>query len=124
MQPIRIIVGDQRPVEAVLNDTNCAQALVEALPIQGEASLWGGEIYFTTELDVDLNETASDTVEIGQIGYWPPLSAVCLFCGQTPVSTPGTIRPASAVNIIGHITSEIGALKTVQEGDTIRLEAS
>jgi uncharacterized protein len=44
-----------------------------------------------------------EVVEIGDLGYWPPGSAFCIFFGMTPMSGLGKIVPASAVNVIGKI---------------------
>ena len=66
---IRIIAGKVE-AEAELNDTKTAQAIWEALPIEGRINLWGDEIYFSIPLSLGL-EAGQELVSIGDLGYWP-----------------------------------------------------
>jgi len=112
-------------VEADLNQTKVAQAIYKALPIKADAELWGEEIYFPISvrfLMKDL-ESPTKTVEIGNIGYWPPGPGFCIFFGKTPVSTETEIRPASAVEVIGKFGKEtVSLFKKVKEGEEIIIE--
>ncbi|MCH7734627.1 MAG: hypothetical protein IH868_09265 [Chloroflexi bacterium] len=119
---IRISAGDV-VVSAELDDTDAANRLWEALPVQGNANKWGDEIYFSVGIDADLDETAQETVELGAVGYWPPGDALCLFFGPTPMSVGDEIRPASAVNILGMIEGDSTVLKAVADGTPITVEA-
>lgn len=119
---ILVLVNDLR-LEGFLNDTPTAQALAEALPITGAAQLWGEEIYFAVpQVAADLDDTATPVVQVGDLGYWPPGKAFCIFFGMTPSSVPGEIRPASAVNLVGRLTGDPGCLKLVPGGAAVRLE--
>jgi hypothetical protein len=119
---IVIIVSDLR-VDAVLNDSTTARALAAALPFEGEAQLWGHEIYFPVpQVAADLDDNAKTVVEVGDIGYWPTGKAFCIFFGYTPSSVPGEIRPASAVNLVGRVTGDPCCLVAVAEGAPVRVE--
>ena len=107
-------------VKAYLNETNTAEKVWEALPITASANTWGDEIYFAIPVQVEL-ENAKELVSLGDIGYWPPGKAMCLFFGKTPVSKGDEIRPASAVNIIGKIEGDLRLLKKVKDGETITI---
>ncbi len=111
------------PVEAVaeLNDTRTAQAIWETLPIKGQANLWGEEIYFSTALDLKL-EAGQELVNIGDIGYWPPGKAFCIFFGPTPASRGDEVRPASAVSIFGRVAGDATVFKQVASGTEIIIE--
>jgi hypothetical protein len=61
-------------------------------------------------------------VELGDVGYWPPGSAFCIFFGRTPVSGPGEIRPASAVNVLGKIDGDPKVFKAVSSGASVTIE--
>ena len=62
-------------------------------------------------------------VELGDLGYWPPGKAWCIFFGQTPVSQPGKIMPASAVNVIGKVLGDATQFKTVMREREVIVEA-
>ncbi len=118
---ISISAGNTK-VEAVLNATATADAIWAALPITGRANRWGDEIYF--EIPVRLaSENAKDVVEAGDLGYWPPGRAFCIFFGPTPVSRGNEIRPASPVNVFGRVEGEAKVLRSVRDGAEVVVTA-
>lgn len=122
MTKIAIRVGSLT-MEAELNDTHTARQVADALPIRSGFSTWGDEIYFAIPIEAELGAEAREVVEIGDLGYWPPGNAFCIFFGPTPMSQPGEIRPASAVNLIGKVTGDATQFKTVMQEREVRLEA-
>jgi len=108
--------------EGVLNDTPTANAIWENLPLTGKANIWGDEIYFATPVKEGLESTAKEVVERGDLGYWPPGRAFCIFFGPTPASTGAEIRPASAVNIIGRVEGDATVFKKVKEGARVQID--
>lgn len=118
---ILIKTGDVT-TQGVLNDTSTAKAVWEALPVTGKANTWGDEIYFAIPVKEELEPTARETVEKGDLGYWPPGRAFCIFFGPTPASTGTEIRPASAVNIIGHIEGDPAIFQKVKDGARIQID--
>lgn len=122
MTQIAIRVGSLT-MQAELNDTQTARQVADALPIRSGFSTWGDEIYFAIPIATELESDARDVVEMGDLGYWPPGNAFCIFFGPTPMSQAGEIRPASAVNLIGKVIGDATQFKAVmQEGEVI-LEA-
>jgi hypothetical protein len=121
MKKIKIILGDL-VLDAHLNDSPTAQKVWEALPIEASFSTWGDEIYFSVPVAMELESDAQELVQLGDLGYWPSGNAFCIFFGQTPISNEGEIRPASAVNIIGRITSDATRLKEGMSEALIRVE--
>ena len=120
---ITITAGKAR-FQAQLNDTATASAILEALPIEARASRWGGEIYFSIPVEAGLETGAREVVQAGEIGFWPPGQAFCLFFGRTPASEGDEIRAASAVNIIGRIEGKLDDLWNVPDGARVSLRAS
>ena len=117
---IRISAG-KVSAEAVLNDSKTAGAIWEALPLSIAGQTWGDEIYF--EIPVKAKpEDARAVVDEGDLGYWPPGSAFCIFFGPTPVSRGNEIRPASPVNVFGRVLGDSNVFKTVRSGTTVRVE--
>jgi hypothetical protein len=110
-------------MEAELNETPTAQKITAALPLRTSFNTWGDEIYFAIPIDAALDDSAQDIVDLGDLGYWPPGKALCIFFGQTPVSQPGKIMPASAVNVIGKVLGDATAFKTVMREREVVVEA-
>jgi uncharacterized protein len=120
MRRIRIRAGKVQ-VEATLNDTQKADKVWAALPIQARASTWGDEIYFSIPVSLE-EENAKETVALGDLGYWPPGNALCIFFGPTPMSRGNEIRPASPVNVFGQVEGDTAALRTVGDGERVTVE--
>ena len=118
---IRISVQDLK-VEANLNESKTAQSIWESLPIEGRANLWGEEIYFSIPVKAGSEAGARDVVTSGELGYWPPGTAFCIFFGPTPASKGDEIRAASAVNIIGKVLGDPKTLRKAKNGAKITLE--
>lgn len=108
-------------VVAELKGTGTAKAIWQALPISGQANLWGDEIYFSIPVRVEL-EDGKDMVECGDLGYWPPGKAFCIFFGKTPASLTDEIRPASAVNVFGRVLGDASIFKLVKSGAKVAVE--
>src|SRR5712692_3115447 len=81
---IRITAG-LVSAEARLNDSKTARAIWDALPIEAKGETWGDEIYFGIGLTAAA-EAPREVVDPGDLGYWPPGRAFCIFFGPTPVS--------------------------------------
>ena len=120
-RPIRIIAG-QVELRAELNDSKAAKAIYDALPISGCGNRWGEEIYFEIPVDAPLEPGASEDVQVGSLGYWPPGKAFCIFFGPTPASTDDKPRAASPVNSIGKVSEDVNELRHVPQGEEVRLE--
>lgn len=108
-------------IEAELHDTPTARTIAEALPLEARASTWGEEIYFEIPVQSGLDDTAREVVAAGDLGYWPRGRALCLFFGPTPISGPGEIRPASAVNIVGRLAGNLDNLRNIADGTIIKI---
>jgi len=119
---IRITVGNV-VLEAELNDTQTAGSVRDALPIEGNGNTWGNEIYFQIPVEGEL-EDPQEVVELGDLGYWPPGNAFCLFFGLTPASQGDEIRPASEVTVIGKIKGDSTVLRSVSSGTLVILEVA
>ena len=119
---IRITVGEVA-LEAELNDTATAAKIGAALPVRTSFNTWGDEIYFSIPVDAELDDSAQEVVDVGDLGYWPPGSAFCIFFGLTPVSEPGRIMPASAVNVIGKVVGDATLFKQAMRAREVVLEA-
>ena len=119
---IKLTVGEVE-VYGELNETQTAALIWKSLPIESRISTWGEEIYFSIPLQAELEESAQEVVELGDMGYWPPGNAFCVFFGPTPNSRGDEIRPASPVNVFGRVVGDPKALKGLKSGTAVRVEA-
>jgi hypothetical protein len=105
----------------VLNGSQTALAVWDALPFSIAGETWGDEIYFGIPVKAKL-EDGRAVVNLGDLGYWPPGSAFCIFFGPTPASRGDEIRPASPVNVLGRVLGDPTVFKSVRSGTTVRVE--
>ncbi len=124
MRRIKVRTESAGVLSGILTDENpeTSEAIWAALPIQGKANLWGDEIYYSTALRLK-QEKARDVVDLGEIAYWPPGQAICIFFGTTPASRDGEIRAASPVNVVGRLENA-EQLKRVKQGEKVTVERS
>ena len=99
-----------------------AQELTRHLPIRSTVNTWGEEIYFSIPVEGEL-EDGIEVLEVGDIAFWPPGNAFCIFFGPTPVSTDKRPRAAGPVTVIGNILNkkDITILKLASDGQAINL---
>ena len=121
MRTIRIKAGAVQAT-ASLNDSPTADAVWNALPITARASTWGDEIYYSIPVRLEQAPDAKAVVAMGDLGYWAPGSAMCIFFGPTPVSRGNEIRPASPVNVFGKLAGDATVFKAVHSGEQITIE--
>ena len=117
---IRITAGSVS-AEARLNDSKTARAIWDALPIEAKGSTWGDEIYFDIGVTA-APEAAREVVDLGDLAYWPPGHAFCIFFGPTPASRDGKCRAASPVNVVGQIQGDPSVFKKVRAGTRMTIE--
>ena len=115
------IISNPVEMEARLNNTQIAKQLWQILPVESRINLWDEEIYFSIPLEVE-NEKPQEIVDIGDIAYWPPGNAFCLFFGPTPASLGDEIRPASPVTVIGKLLGSPQDFKKLKSGTKISLK--
>lgn len=108
-------------MEAELNQSRTAQQIWDALPIEAPGNMWGDEIYFSIPVNAE-TDNAQAVVELGELAYWPPGTAFCIFFGPTPMSRGAEIRPASPVNVVGRLLGEPKNFKQVSDGTVVKIE--
>src|SRR5437660_4415275 len=120
MRQITITAGDVSAT-AELFDGPTADAIWEALPLEAAANTWGEEIYFAIPVTADEEPDARADVAVGDLGYWPPGHAFCIFFGRTPASSGDAPRAASPVNVIGRVIGDATVFRRVRSGARVCL---
>lgn len=88
------------------------EALLKAIPFSSKAFLWKEEIYFETPVSVG-PEKPKSSVQPGDLAYWPPGKALCIFYGKS--------QPYSPVNLIGRVLTELEPLRKVRQGEWVKV---
>jgi hypothetical protein len=112
---VRKIVIDAagHSLEAELLDCLAAKAIWPSLPLAAEMSRWGDEYYGSIGIDISLDGTERDIMGVGEIAYWPPGKALCIFFGPTPASTDSRPKAASPVLPVGRVTAGLESLSSL-----------
>lgn len=108
---------------ATLRNTPTAQAILAALPIDSRAQTWGEEVYFSTPVNVELEQDARDVVQAGELAFWIEGSCIAIGFGPTPISRGDEIRLAARTNIWADTEDDVRQLKIIQAGAPIYVEA-
>ncbi len=121
MRRIRMTAGGVTAT-ATLADNATADAIWSALPLAGRVNRWGDEIYFAIPVSLPQANDARQIMEAGELGYWPPGTAFCIFWGPTPASQGDEIRAYSPVNPFGRLEGDPTSLSSVADGMEIWIE--
>lgn len=123
MGDLRITVGDVTLTASWTDEApDTRDAFAAALPVAGDATRWGDELYFSVPVDVPA-ENARETVPVGTVAYWPRGNALCLFWGPTPASTDDQPRAASPVTVVAEL-EDPSPLDAVAGEAYVRVEAA
>lgn len=117
---LRLTAGDLSCTATLLGNAT-AQAIWEALPIEGRANRWGDEIYFAIPVQLE-EDGAQEEVQVGDLAYWPPGNALCIFWGPTPASRGDEPRAASPVNVFARIDGDVPEFGSIRSGAAVTLE--
>ncbi len=82
------------------------------LPFRSRAHVWKEEVYFETPIVLG-NRADTYLIELGEVYYWPPGKALCLFYGFSEPYTP--------VLRIGYIVGPLHYLREVSEGTELEV---
>ncbi len=123
MPRIKITAGEVVAF-ATLGDGPTAQLVWEALPIEAATSTWGDEIYFGIPVHAGVEPGAKAEREVGDLAYWPPGNAFCIFFGPTPMSSGEQPVAASAVNSLGQVEGDPTVFRAVRAGARVLIEAA
>jgi len=80
-------------IELDSRNPRIAESIYRSLPIEGVAGVWQEEVF---EVPLRLgDENPSPNAERGDVSYWEPGPAICIFFGES--------QPYSPVNHIGKV---------------------
>ena len=116
------IEADGVRLYAILESTATADAVWEALPITGKASLQAGEIRVPVGIRLEPEPGAGTTAGAGSLAFRPDLPAIALvFQDAAAVGKPDP--GARPLNVFGRITGDASRLTRIAEGARVKLTA-
>ena len=81
------------------------------------------KIFLDTASVSEIKEgVALGVVDVGDLAYWPPGQAFCIFFGRTPASRGEECRAASPVNVVGKIVGDARVFTKVRSGSRVTIE--
>ncbi len=107
-----------------LNTSTTSKKIIEILPVEGTAVTWGSEVYFDIPVKTEEEPDAKKVLSAGDIAFWPPGNAFCIFFGPTPISSGKNPEAYSNVNVIGKVTGDIDLFRKVMQGDLLKVVQS
>ena len=107
-----------------LKETETAEKIYNAVPINSSINTWGEEIYFNTNLSINRESEAKAVVDFGEIAFWTEGSAIAIGYGKTPVSSGDEIRLASPCNIWANADFDKSFFGDINDGDKVSLDKS
>ncbi len=113
--PISVTLAlDGLKLTGELHDTPAARALAQVLPFTLELSRWGEEYYGDVGPALGPFEgEQTDVLEVGELAFWQPGNALCLFFGPTPMSQGDECRAASPVFVVGRVAGDWQAVSAL-----------
>lgn len=111
-------------VLADLDSGPTTERILAVLPRDSTARTWGEEVYFTLPVRAQLEPGARQVVDPGAVCFWVEGSALALPWGRTPASLQDECRLVSPCSVLGRIRGDATQLRSVRDGDAIRVEAA
>ena len=114
MKMVEVEVGGKGRALVELDGRNpgIAERICQSLPLIARAKLWGEEVYFELSIK-NADEDPSPTSQEGDVSWWSPGCALCIYFGST--------QPYSPVNHIGRVKEGLDRFYRVEAGDTLVL---
>ena len=113
---------NEKKLILVLRDTPTADKIYNALPFESKVQKWGEEIFFNTDLKIELEKDARSVVKLGEIAFWCDGSAIAIGYGKTPVSKENEIRLISPCNVWADCEFDKNYVELIKENETVIAE--
>tara|TARA_B100000287_G_scaffold377840_1_gene379868 strand:+ start:393 stop:764 length:372 start_codon:yes stop_codon:yes gene_type:complete len=115
---------NEKSLNLFLKETETAEKIYNAVPINSSINTWGEEIYFNTNLSIARESDAKAVVDFGEIAFWTEGSAIAIGYGKTPISNKDEIRLASPCNIWANADFDKSFFDGIHDGDKVSLDKS
>lgn len=90
-----------------LGGGQAARALAARLPLEISMSRWGEEYYGSIGAPLDgVSGPTQEQMAVGDLAYWEPGTAFCVFFGPTPASRGDEPVAAGPVHLVGKVSGD------------------
>ena len=117
-----ILKFNSKMFEINLRNTETARLIAKSIPIDSKIQMWGEEIYFNTNLQVKLEDSAKEIMHLGELAFWTEGSAIAIGYGKTPVSKGEEIRLIGPCNVWADADFQKSDFDNIKAGDEISLD--
>ena len=115
------IEADGVRLYAILADTPVADALWEALPLEGKAHLVPGAVTVAAAVPCDPRLPPRIEVASGELGWRAAGPTLSFFHAVAEPGSPPAPIPTDPVHVFGRITGDATRLARVREGARVKL---
>ena len=122
MMKILILKFNSKQFEINLRNTETARLIAKSIPINSKIQMWGDEIYFNTNLQIQLEDDAKEVMQLGELAFWTEGSAIAIGYGKTPVSKGEEIRLIGPCNVWADADFQKSDFYNIKAGDQISLD--
>lgn len=123
-QPIVIDLAGIR-LSGEFDDSPAGKGLARKLPIKLNLSRWGEEYYGNAEADLGRHGgPAREEMTVGELAFHDGTGWFCIFFGPTPASHGSEPRAALAVQPVGRVTGDWGAVKALKSSVKATISAA
>jgi len=117
-----ILKFNSKMFEINLRNTETARLIAKSIPIDSKIQMWGEEIYFNTNLQVKIEDSAKEVMQLGELAFWTEGSAIAIGYGKTPVSKGEEIRLIGPCNVWADADFQKSDFDNIKVGDEISLD--
>lgn len=111
---LEIRISNYGSMLVYINNEDFQKIIKKYLPFMSNAEVWKEEVYFQTPISEDIKGEEILRVVSGDVCYWPPGRALCLFYGIT--------QPYSPVIKVGEIIGPCYGLRDVENGSKLEVK--
>jgi len=111
---LEIRISNYGSMLVYINNEDFQKIIKKHLPFMSNAEVWKEEVYFQTPIGEDIKGEKILRVVSGDVCYWPPGRALCLFYGIT--------QPYSPVVKVGEIIGPCYGLRDVENGSKLEVK--
>lgn len=119
-----LIKAGRVAIRAELLDTETANRIWTALPLNSTAETWGKSIHFEVPVETGRERGARVLSEPGDICFWVEDDRIIIVFGTTPISRGAEMRLPRPCNVWAKALDDVAPLYVVVPGEKVSITAA